>query len=602
MPVAIPEWAKDSDEIPDWAKNVDEHPPVKLPSGEVATVRSIGVGDDRGEWVIPTIVGGKPVSNEEAISLWKSGNNKPIGGPFQSIDEANSFAQSFHESEAKRVIRDYPGFTTTVTTTVPARRARLSPAMEQMVLAREVSPEAAQAEQPGEGVLNMLQEDVTKILPKPIRTALTYNPAIELVKEIGKTVGSPAVTGFGQGLETITEGLRSPVGLATMGMGDAPVAVQRAVSLAFATQMASDIPEIATQLGDEFGRPPWERDNQKIARLITQGAGAVGFTTIAAKHGISVPEPRIDLAPQTTEAVKQVTGKESNASSQPNAEGSTQREIRPRMGEETPLRQQGQAAEIQPSINAPGQESVPAQEPAAAGVLAEPAIKGMGGATPEEFTPNVQTPTSIKNAQVEQERIARGLPPAIETAKRGFGKVWDETMAKIDRDPGYQDRLIGELKDHPRAVNDMENAALLHRQIDLQNEYGKATRDLAQAFDDGRMDDVTSEKARVEALSDRLLELYDINKFVGTETARGLAARRMMAMEDFSLAKMEMELRASKGGRPLTDTERSEVVSANETITKTQKAFDEYVTSTEQKEMGDELQQALDEMQKDIPE
>lgn len=205
----------------------------------------------------------------------------------------------------------------------------------------------------------------------------------------------------------------------------------------------------------------------------------------------------------------------------------------------------------------------------------EPKPIGLGAATPAEFELSPKTATGIKNATVDQERTQRGLPPAMEPARRSFGTVWDSAMAKMDADPGYTDRLTGELRKQPRALTDVEDATLLHRQIELQNEYGKATRDLAQAFDDGRMEDVAAEKVRVAALSDQLLDLYNIDKAAGTETGRGLNARKMMAYEDFSLAKMELEKRAAKDGEQLTDAERAEVVRANKEIEETQKRFDE---------------------------
>lgn len=241
-------------------------------------------------------------------------------------------------------------------------------------------------------------------------------------------------------------------------------------------------------------------------------------------------------------------------------------------------------------------ESVPL-DPATGNEVVKPI--GMGGAVASEFEQSPKTPTGIKNATVDKERVARGLPPAIQPARRSFGKVWDETMARVDHDPGYQDRLISELRDKPRALTDSEDAALLHRQIDLQNEYGKATRDLAQAFDDGRVDAVQNEKARVAALSDQLFDLYDIGKKVGTETGRGLNARKMMAYEDFTLAKMEMEKRAQNDGAPLDDAQKQEVVRLNEHIQKTQKAFDDYVAKTDSREAERLVNEALDQAKRE---
>lgn len=217
---------------------------------------------------------------------------------------------------------------------------------------------------------------------------------------------------------------------------------------------------------------------------------------------------------------------------------------------------------------------------------AAPELVGMGGAIAPEFANNPRTPTSIKNAQVDAERAQRGLPAAVEPMRRSFGRAWDDAMSIVDAAPDRQDALIAELKAKPRSLTDTEDALLLHRQVDLQNEYGKATRDLAAAYDDARafpnrLEAVEDLKVRVQKISDQLLELYDVNKAAGTETGRGLAARRMMAMEDFSLSKMELEKRAANDGRPLTDAERMEVTKLHEKIAETQKQFDDYVAKME---------------------
>lgn len=243
-----------------------------------------------------------------------------------------------------------------------------------------------------------------------------------------------------------------------------------------------------------------------------------------------------------------------------------------------------------------GQQPPPVTPEKPAAPVAEPELVGMGGATPGEMAPVSKTVTGIRNAVVDQERVKRGLPPAIQPARKAFGKSWDEAMAKIDQDPGYQDRLLGELRQQARALTDVEDAALLHRQIDLQNEYGKATRDLAQAYDDGRLDDVGLEQAKLQGLSDQLLDLYDIGKKVGTETGRGLAARRMLANEDFTLANMEVQRRAANNGKPLTEKQRNEVVEQNKKIAKTQTAYDDYVENKEGKVSEQEATKAVSEI------
>ena len=225
-----------------------------------------------------------------------------------------------------------------------------------------------------------------------------------------------------------------------------------------------------------------------------------------------------------------------------------------------------------------------------------PEIIGMGGATPGEFEHSAQTPTGIKNATVDTERAKRGLPAAVQPARKSFGEVWDRAMAKVDQDPGYQDRLIDELRDNPRALTDEEDAVLLQRQIDLQNEYGKATRSLAQNHSDGFEVGIESDRLRVAELSDQLLDLYNINKRAGTETGRGLAARRMMANEDFSLAQMELGKRAAKGGERLTEKEREQLTKLHDEIESWQKRYDDHVAAAKQREANLEFQIAAEKL------
>jgi plasmid stabilization system protein ParE len=231
----------------------------------------------------------------------------------------------------------------------------------------------------------------------------------------------------------------------------------------------------------------------------------------------------------------------------------------------------------------------------------EPKIVGMGGAIPEEFARGQGSATSIKNATVDSERAKRGLPPAMEPARRSFGQVWDQAMAAVDRDPKVVDALIESLQKKPRALTDFEDALLLHRQLDLHHEYDKATRDLAQAYEDAkqfpeREAQAVEEKLRVARLSDELQSLYDLGKKVGTETGRGLNARKMMAHEDFTLAKMELESRAARGGRQLTDGERAEITALHDKIAESQKRYDEYVAQSQDRISKLEAQAAIDKL------
>lgn len=60
--------------------------------GSFSTERTITIGADGKYFVIPTIVGGKQLSEQEAINQWKQGKNKEVGR-FGNEDQANRYAE-----------------------------------------------------------------------------------------------------------------------------------------------------------------------------------------------------------------------------------------------------------------------------------------------------------------------------------------------------------------------------------------------------------------------------------------------------------------------------------------------------------------------------
>jgi N12 class adenine-specific DNA methylase/2'-5' RNA ligase len=223
-------------------------------------------------------------------------------------------------------------------------------------------------------------------------------------------------------------------------------------------------------------------------------------------------------------------------------------------------------------------------------------------ATPEPEKPSEpeKPVTGIRNAIVDEERVKRGLAPAMQAAKRGFGTVWDAAMQEIHDNPAVQDDLIEELKARPRALTDREDALLLHRQIDLQNQFDKATGDLVKAQEGNDESAMMENRQRVAKLSDDLLDLYNVGKTSGTETGRGLNARKMLVHEDFSLARMTITKRAGNNGEPLTDAQAAEVKRLHDKIAELEAAHDKYVADTEERIRQIETTKAVEEAKKKV--
>lgn len=407
--------------------------------------------------------------------------------------------------------------------------------------------------------VDVIRSDIWEAAKHPFSTQQEHDARVQA--RLAETSREPSgvekvIAGTQQTVAETVQSFASPLGIATLGLGALPKLAQRIVAGGFAAHMASTLPEQAKAAVEAIKAG----DAEAAAKHISGTALTTAFVGLAGKHALAAEKAPavIDIGEIKVEAAKAVG---------PATESVVARET---------------------ILEAPkGELETPTAEPI-----------GLGAATPAEFELGQKNQTSLRNAVVDRERSERGLPPAMEVASRDFGTVWETAMERIDADPNFTDWLLVSLKEKPRAVTDIENATLLHRQIELQNEYTKAMRDLAQATDDARLEDVELESVRVAGLSDRLLNLYEVGKAAGTETARGLNARKMLAFEDFSLAKMELEKRAAKGGEKLTDAERAGVVESNKLIEAAEKAFDEYTAGTEDRIRTSETARVIKEVVK----
>jgi hypothetical protein len=85
--------------------NIDIHhrPVVQNADGTISTVRSISIEVDGKEVLIPTVVGDRVVSNDEAIKHYKQTGEHL--GVFDTVANANAYAESLHQQQA----REYGG-------------------------------------------------------------------------------------------------------------------------------------------------------------------------------------------------------------------------------------------------------------------------------------------------------------------------------------------------------------------------------------------------------------------------------------------------------------------------------------------------------------
>ena len=69
--------------------------------GGISTIRSMGVNIDGEEVLIPTVVNGRIVSEDEAIAHYRRTGEHL--GKFKTPEESTRYAERLHEQEARRV-------------------------------------------------------------------------------------------------------------------------------------------------------------------------------------------------------------------------------------------------------------------------------------------------------------------------------------------------------------------------------------------------------------------------------------------------------------------------------------------------------------------
>lgn len=86
------------------AGNIDlnNRPIVKNPDGSISTVRSISINQDGKEILIPTVINGNVVSNDEAIKHYQQTGQ--YLGKFDNVNDANNYATQLHNSQERQYV------------------------------------------------------------------------------------------------------------------------------------------------------------------------------------------------------------------------------------------------------------------------------------------------------------------------------------------------------------------------------------------------------------------------------------------------------------------------------------------------------------------
>lgn len=208
----------------------------------------------------------------------------------------------------------------------------------------------------------------------------------------------------------------------------------------------------------------------------------------------------------------------------------------------------------------------------------EPAV-GLGAASPKEFEPVAKFTTSLKEAARDKERISRGEAPIEKEISKTLGESWEEGARIVDENQNAPDELVAELRETPRSLNDSDVAVLLHRKVDVQNEFNRAARNVRENI--GTPDSLAADRATMQRTLDELLDIDEVSAKSATQTGRGLNALKLAASQDFELSTMMAKKQTAKGGAKLTPEEMAEVQRQHADIEDAQRALDQHEAQLE---------------------
>ena len=168
--------------------------------------------------------------------------------------------------------------------------------------------------------------------------------------------------------------------------------------------------------------------------------------------------------------------------------------------------------------------------------------------------------TSLANAAANATRERLKLPSLTEPASEGFQEWLDAAVVLMRNDPTYANRLVKELQQSSRSIDDVDVAVLNLHYRHLKNLSDAAANRLFKAIDD-KQGDVAIVQARREsdALINEIEDFTDMTKKVGTEAGRALVARKIALAEDYTLGNLLLKARVANAGQPLSEAQLQEV-------------------------------------------
>ena len=164
--------------------------------------------------------------------------------------------------------------------------------------------------------------------------------------------------------------------------------------------------------------------------------------------------------------------------------------------------------------------------------------------------------TGIKNAAVDASRKAMGQEPITPSLSMAMGPAWDAASARAEADPTWTSSLVDRFA-AGGAPNPVEVAGLAQERVTRMTALDTAANNLNVSTEAQESpEQVAAAQSELNRASDALQSVDVALRRAGTVQSNAFNARKIFATDDYQLANIDSQLRASFGGRPLTPQEQ----------------------------------------------
>jgi len=184
--------------------------------------------------------------------------------------------------------------------------------------------------------------------------------------------------------------------------------------------------------------------------------------------------------------------------------------------------------------------------------------------------------TSIKNEVTKNERLKKGLGEVEVEAKRNFGDVYEKGKKMVE-DGDIEPRVLArELSKKPRALKPEESVALLYDRMRLHNAHKKLMGDIMEAKDKG--DEIKEDilRSTLSQLEQDMTFNDEASRRTGYEQGLGLAIRKLMIKEDYSLANQLTRFKIANNGEEIPYETRQNLEALTIRLQDAEKKITEY--------------------------